>query len=323
VRLLLLAWLAGCSPKPEVVVYTSVDQVFSEPVFDAFEAASGVTVRAVFDTEEAKSTGVLNRLLAEADAPQADVFWSGDPIRPFLLAQRGLLEAYASPEAAGIPAAYKAADGSWTGVAARARMLLVNRDLVPEAETPHTLRELTGPAWTDRVAIANPLYGTTTMHVAALMVAWGEAPARAWLDGLKVHGAWIAASNGEVRRLVVAGDVAVGLLDTDDAAEAVASGAHVEGIFPADGTLVMPSSVVLLRGGPHPAEARKLADWLISARTEEAMAAHGAHMPLRAGVVAPAGVVAVGSIPALAVDYQAVAREMEASQPWLKAWAGL
>ena len=42
---------AGChSNSPEVVVYTSVDQVFSEPVFRAFEAETGVTVRSVFDT---------------------------------------------------------------------------------------------------------------------------------------------------------------------------------------------------------------------------------------------------------------------------------
>lgn len=90
--------LAGCEkdPRPEVVVYTSVDQVFSEPVFRAFERASGVRVRAVHDTEETKSTGVLNRLIAEADNPQADVFWSGDPVRPFLLVDRGLVEPYAS-----------------------------------------------------------------------------------------------------------------------------------------------------------------------------------------------------------------------------------
>ena len=44
-----------------------------------------LTVRAVFDTEENKSTGIVNHLIAEAFAPQADVFWSGDPVRPFLL----------------------------------------------------------------------------------------------------------------------------------------------------------------------------------------------------------------------------------------------
>jgi hypothetical protein len=84
----------SCRPSSaqEVVVYTSVDQVFSEPVFRAFEAESGVRVRAVYDTEETKSTGVLNRLIAEAQNPQADVFWSGDPVRPFQLVRRNLVE---------------------------------------------------------------------------------------------------------------------------------------------------------------------------------------------------------------------------------------
>src|SRR5918993_5541393 len=87
--------IAGCGDKqPEVVVYTSVDQVFADPVLRQFEATSGLKVRAVFDTEETKSTGVLNRLIAEGNRPQADVFWSGDPMRPFALIKRGLVEPY-------------------------------------------------------------------------------------------------------------------------------------------------------------------------------------------------------------------------------------
>src|SRR5437867_11284234 len=77
---------------PGVVAYTSVDQVVSEPIFRAFEAQSGVAVHAVFDTEETKSTGVLNRLLAEAQRRRAEVFWSGDPVRPFNLIPRGHVE---------------------------------------------------------------------------------------------------------------------------------------------------------------------------------------------------------------------------------------
>jgi hypothetical protein len=94
--------LSGCkSRKREVVVYTSVDQVFSEPIFKSFEHDTGTTVRAVFDTEETKSTGVLNRLVSEGQNPQADVFWSGDPVRPYVLIKRGLIEPYQSPKASG------------------------------------------------------------------------------------------------------------------------------------------------------------------------------------------------------------------------------
>jgi len=72
--------LGACSrgSTREVVVYTSVDQVFSEPVLRAFESESGTRVRAVFDTEETKSTGVLNRLIAEAYAREIERQANGD-----------------------------------------------------------------------------------------------------------------------------------------------------------------------------------------------------------------------------------------------------
>ena len=59
----------SCSTKSskEVVVYTTVDQVFSEPVLKDFEDQTGIKVKPLFDTEETKSTGVLNRIIAEKD----------------------------------------------------------------------------------------------------------------------------------------------------------------------------------------------------------------------------------------------------------------
>src|SRR5260370_976979 len=205
----------------EVVVYTSVDQVFSEPLFKEFERKIGIAVRAVFDTEETKSTGVLNRVIAEAQHPQTDVFCDNDPVRPFLLVKRGLAEPYVSPSAAAIPAAFKAADGSWTDFAARARVLLVNKKRVSPGEMPRSVRDLANPGWKGQTAIANPLFGTTTMHVAALSTAWGEEQARAFLTSLKANNVRIASSNGEVKRLVATGEVAFGLADTDDAFEAL------------------------------------------------------------------------------------------------------
>jgi len=320
--------LGACSrgTAREVVVYTSVDQVLSEPVFRAFEAESGIRVRAVFDTEETKSTGVLNRLIAEAGHSQADVFWSGDPVRPFLLIRRGLVEPYVSPQAQDLPAGLRAPDGSWTGVAARARVLLVNRELVPTGQTPRSIRDLADPRWKGKAAIANPLFGTTTMHVAALFATWGEPAARSFLDALKANGVRIASSNGEVKRLVLSGEVAFGLTDTDDANEAIKEGADVEVVYPDGddlGTLVMPTAVVLMANRPHPDAGKRLVDYLLSAEAERQMAESAAHMPLRARVVTPRNVRRVSDIRAMEVDYARVAEEMERIQPWLRQWAGL
>ena len=66
------AGLAGCSGSQssssgstKVVVYTSVDEVFAEPICKQFERETGIKVELMPDTEETKSTGLLNRLIAE------------------------------------------------------------------------------------------------------------------------------------------------------------------------------------------------------------------------------------------------------------------
>lgn len=316
----------GCTSEPAVVVYTSVDQVFSEPVLRRFEQRSGIRVRAVYDTEETKSTGVLNRLIAEARQPQADVFWSGDPVRPFLLLDRGLVEPYRSPQASLIPSGFKAADGSWTGFAARARVLLVNRERLGGRAAPASVRDLADRRWKGEAAIANPVFGTTTMHVAAWFGVWGADAAEAFLAALRDNDVRVASSNGEVKRLVAAGEVTFGLTDTDDAFVAVQSGAPVDVVYPDQdglGTLVMPTVAVLLRGSPNPAAGRRLIDHLLSADVESALAETAAHMPLRPDARHPSHVRAAAQIRSMEIDYAEVAARMEAIQPGLRAWSGL
>lgn len=310
----------------EVVPYTSVDQIFSEPIFRLFEEETGIRVRAVFDMEETKSTGVLNRIMAEAAAPQADVFWSGDPARAFVLMARGLVEPYRSPNAERIPPQFRAEDGTWTGFAARARVLLVNTNLVPEARRPGSIRDLADPRWRGQTAIADPLFGTTTMHVAALFTVWGEDGAKAFLDALKRNEVRIASSNGEVRRLVAAGEVAFGLTDTDDAYGAVRQGAPVVIVYPDPdelGTLVMPTVAVMVRGAPHPETAKRLIDHLLTATTEGRLIELGAHIPLGLTDAGPSVFPGLDALRPMNVDYARVAQEMERIQPWLREWVGV
>ena len=110
-----------------VVIYVSEDQVFSEPVLKDFEKETGIQVKAVFDTEEAKSTGVMNRLLAEKNNPQADVYWANEPVRADVLRQQGISTPFAPANARQIPGQFKDAQGHWTGFSARARLFVVNK----------------------------------------------------------------------------------------------------------------------------------------------------------------------------------------------------
>src|SRR5574337_1094298 len=124
-KFIMITWVAvfalakACFAGGEVVVYTSEDKIVSEPILQEFEKKTGIKVRAIYDTEETKSTGLVNRLIAEKDNPQADVFWSNDPVRPVLLQIKGLTTPYVSSVAADIPSIYKDVDGHWTGFSAR------------------------------------------------------------------------------------------------------------------------------------------------------------------------------------------------------------
>lgn len=174
--------------------------------------------------------------------------------------------------------------------------------------------------------MANPLFGTTTMHVAALFTTWGEEQARAFLTSLKANDVRIVSSNGEVKRVVAAGEVAFGLADTDDAFEALQEGAPVETVYPDQegvGTLVMPTTALLIKGGPHPETGRKLIDYLVTPDVERRMADSAAHMPLRPDVPVPKGLKRVSDFRAMQVDYARVATDMERIQPWLRQWVGL
>ncbi len=121
--------LGGCGEQgagESVTVYVSEDQVFSEPILKDFERETGIRVEAVYDTEESKSTGAMNRLIAEKGNPRADVYWANEPIRAEVLKQRGISAIYHPPSARDIPAVFRDPDGYWTGFSARARVLIVN-----------------------------------------------------------------------------------------------------------------------------------------------------------------------------------------------------
>ncbi|MCP4679967.1 MAG: extracellular solute-binding protein [Deltaproteobacteria bacterium] len=319
---------AGAAPEQkseEVVVYTSVDQVFSEPVLKAFEKTSGLTVKMVFDTEETKSTGLLNRLFAESRNPRADVFWSGDPVRPQVLARRKVTAPYRPPTARDIPPEFVASDGSWVGFSARARVLLVNNNLVPEGEEPTRVEDLADPKWKGRAVMANPAFGTTTMHMAALFALWGSEKMAGFLKALKDNEVRVASSNGEVKRLVASGEAAIGLTDTDDAAVAVRSGAPVRVVFPDKegmGTLLMPTVAVLINGAPNSENAKRLIDYLASPEVERVLAfADCAQIPLRADVPRPPHVGSADAVRAMKIDYQWVGVVMEQVYPYLRSWA--
>jgi len=303
------------SESRSVTVYVSTDRVFSEPVLQEYERRSGVRVNVAYDTEETKSTGLANRLLAETNRPQADVFWSNEPVRTLVLKSRGVLAPYRSPGAEGIPAALVDPDGYWTGFSARIRVIAYNTTLVSPAEAPQSVFDLADPKWKGQVAMADPRFGSTSFHVAALYTEAGDARMDDFFRRLKANDVRIVDSNSAVRDLVVRGEVKVGLTDTDDVNVALESGQPVAMALPDKdglGVPVMPNMVSLIADAPHPDEGRKLIDYLLSPDVERQLAeSEAVQIPLHAGVPGPKNIPPIASFTPMTLDYSKAAARVE------------
>lgn len=286
--LLTAAITCGCkrAAVEEVIVYTALDRQFSEPILAAFTEQTGIHARAVYDTESTKTVGLTNRVIAEAERPRCDVFWNNEILNTLRLKQKGLLQPHRPAEAENYPPQFRDPDGYWYGFAARARVLIVNTDRVPADQMPTSIRDLADPRWKGQAGLAKPLFGTTASHVACLFAALGETEAKSLLASVKANDVQIMSGNKTCAEAVGAGRLAFGLTDTDDAIIEREAGRPVAIVLPDGaagelGTLLLPNTLALVNGCPHPEAGRKLIEYLLSPEVEQRLAAGpSAQIPL-------------------------------------------
>ena len=299
----------GPEKQDEVVVYCSVDQQVAEPILAAFEARTGIRVRARYDTEASKTVGLVQRIRAEGAKPLADVFWSSEVFYTIRLASEGLLAPYTGLGAADRPERLRGRKRRWHGFALRARVIAYNTDRVPPGEAPRTLEDCLDAKWKGRLVMARPAFGTTGGDVASWFAHYGPQKARQIIRGLKANDVRIAGDNSTAVRKVARGEADICFTDTDDVYAAQRNGWPIALNYldqGGDGVLVIPNTVALIRGAPHPGAALKLIGFLLSEDVEKMLAESDSHnTPARASLAGQFPKYAIDN--RLAVDYQRVA----------------
>jgi iron(III) transport system substrate-binding protein len=327
-------FLAGCSRGPEVTVYSAHDREFAEPMLEKFEKETGIKVAVRYDSEANKAVGLYEELLREAPKPRCDVHWNNEILATIRLQQKGILQPYASPAAEPFPAPFKARDHTWTAFAARARVLIVNTDKVKQDQLPRGLWDLTRPEWKGRIVMAKPLFGTTATQAACLFQVWGKAEAEDYYRKLHANGVELVPGNKQVAVAVGRGQYAVGLTDTDDACAELADGKPVTIIYPDGdaapgskrGVLFIPNTVAMIKSCPHPAEAQRLIDFLLSPHVEKALAlSESRQVPLNPEVKLelPKYLQSPQTVTPLPVDFAQAAEEWTPAQMFLVKEFGL
>ena len=251
----LFVWLifspANCflrHKQPTVIVYAAQDQVYAEPIFKQFTKETGVKVRAVYDSEAVKTVGLANRLLAERRHPQCDVFWGNEELRTRQLAAQGV---------------FRETNG-WAAFGFRSRRIVVNTNKVTSLNetTPMSLLELTNAAWRGKVALAYPMFGTTSAHFLALRQAWGETNWLRWCRALQANKPFLVDGNSQVVKLVGRGEAWIGLTDSDDISAGRSEGLPIAALPMTSDSLLIPNTVGVVRGGPNPSSAQRLFQYL-------------------------------------------------------------
>ncbi|MBI2478474.1 MAG: extracellular solute-binding protein [Planctomycetia bacterium] len=265
----------------------------------------------------------MSAIIQEQNRPRCDVFWNNEILHTLRLKKLGLLDVYHSPAADAFPMNYRSSTGHLCGLAARARVLVVNTELVARDAFPHSIHDLTDAKWKGQVGIAKPLFGTTATHAAVLFSTWGDERATEFFQAIRQN-AEVMSGNKQVATAVGRGQLAFGITDTDDAIIEIDNGMPVEIIFPDQaegelGSLFIPNSLCIIKGSQNPDHARRLVDYLLSPEVETRLATgSSAQFPVNPNVTAKSRVLSDPSIRWMEVDFDAAAESWETAAAVLR-----
>jgi iron(III) transport system substrate-binding protein len=285
----LLSSGCGQEDRPVVVIYTSQDEEFAEPILREFEKETSLQVRPVYDSEAVKTVGLVNRLLTEKDHPQCDVFWNNEEFRTRQLAARGL---------------FRESNG-WTRLGYRTRRLVINTNLLTASAAPREFSDATNSLWRGKFALAYPLFGTTATHFHALRQRWGDTPWQNWCRALAANKPFLVDGNSVVVKMVGRGEAWFGFTDSDDISGAQREGLPVAPLPVTDETLFIPNTVGVIRDCPHPDAAEQLYRFISNPKISEKLVEMRA---LEGATLDPAT-----SARGLTVDWSQLLRDLDAA----------
>jgi iron(III) transport system substrate-binding protein len=269
----------GCTSAPgtaaadggKVVVACGATEEWCAAMTAAFTAATSIGAEFV----RLSSGEALARIKAGRDNPEFDV-WHGGPADGYAAAaEDGLLDPYVSPGAADIPARYKDADGTWTGVYVGVLGFCGNTRILAEKHVPvpESWQSLLNPALRQNVGIAHPSTSGTAYTALWTQVALhgGAADgAMAYMKRLHPNVLQYSKSGAAPAQQVARGEIGVGIVFSHDCVATREQGfTDLQVTFPSEGTGYEVGGVALVKGAHNPVSARRYIDWALTPAAQE------------------------------------------------------
>lgn len=269
----------------DLIIYSGRREPLFEPVVEAFEKASGIDVSVKYGA----TTELGNALIEEKSNPRADFFIGVDAATAEELREKGVFAKFDAPELAAIDPGLRADDGTWVGVSGRARVIMYNKDLVPEAELPKSVFELTDPKWKGKVAIPATSNSSFTAWVSSLRKLRGDNATRDYLEGLKNNDVQVLIDHTNVRQAVGRGEFALGLVNHYYFELEKDAGSPVGVIYPDQGpgeigVMFNVAAGSIVEGAKHRENAEAFMKFLVGPEAQRIFAESNFEYPLVAGV---------------------------------------
>ncbi|HEV8114625.1 MAG TPA: iron ABC transporter substrate-binding protein [Acidimicrobiales bacterium] len=278
----LLLTLTACSGDsgPSLTVYSGRTEDLVGPLFERFEAATGVKVKVRYGD----SAEVSGAVLEEGDRPKADILIVQDAGNLGQVNDAGRLAPLPQPIVDRVPVQFRSPEGRWVGLSGRSRVVAYNTDDVQEADLPASIDGFTDPKWKGRLAWA-PTNGSFQAFVTAFRVLEGEDKAEAWLRGMKANEPRVFPNNLSIVEAVGRGEIDAGLVNHYYLfrlrAEGKAGKAENKYFGAGDpGGLVNVAGAGILQGSKKAADAARLIEFLISDESQRYFAEKTFELPV-------------------------------------------
>ena len=258
------ASLFSCSragnPSRKLLIYTPHGQDLLRDSITRYQAIHpGIDVQFL----DMGSREVLERVRAERNRPQADLWWGAAHTTFQTAAEENLLATYKPSWADKVPGSSRDGEDRWYGTYQTPEVIVYNSEVVKPEEAPKDWDDVLDPKWRDKIIIRNPNPSDSMRAIFGAMI-WRfykdtGSPDKGydWLRRLDVNVHEYTADGTLMMQKLVRREGLISLWNLPDVWLYKQKGLPVAYVIPASGTPVISDGIAVVQGAPHEEEARR------------------------------------------------------------------
>lgn len=292
-----------------VTVYSGSGSDISEDYFAAFTELTGVKVDVVYGG----GGELLSRIAAESENPLCDVLIGATSDN--LTRYTEYFEPYklesVTPDVLGLEVLES---DYWTdGPGGNVMIMMVNTDLLDEADYPTSWADLTDEKYFGQIAFSDPASSSSAyIHLNCMLQLYGWDFVEKFYQNL--DGKMISSSS-TVPKVCADGEYAIALTIENYGADYTAAGSNIKVIYPKDGTMRTAGGSVIMKNCKNPQNAKLFCEFMYSKAAAEINVSYNRRCE-RTDVELPAGLANFNEIYFFDYDYEMAGD----SAPILEKW---